>query len=186
MMEGIEFMSKTRVAVLIALIFGTILSRLIPHPANWTAVGALALWSSVLFRDRFVSAVVPLLVVFTSDLVIGFQETFLRPWSGAMIWVYAAFVLVALLGPVLRPQKNVGRAVFGSVTASLIFFFVSNFGVWFSSGIYAPTSEGLAKCFTLALPFLSNQLAGDLVYTGVFAAVVAAFRLAEAPVAKTV
>ncbi|PWU18275.1 MAG: hypothetical protein C5B49_07385, partial [Bdellovibrio sp.] len=79
---------------------------------------------------------------------------------------------VAMLGMVLQPSRHWSRALVGAVGASLIFFLFSNFGVWVGTDLYRHDLGGLIKCYAMALPFLGNQLGGDLAYVFLFAAVV--------------
>lgn len=135
-------------------------SRWLPHPANFTAFGALALFSGALLGNRFAAVALPLAALVVSDLVMGFHSTFL--------WVYLGFALTALLGSFLQPQENAGRALVGSFAASFIFFAVSNFGVWIVGGLYPLTLEGLVRCYEMAIPFMRNQVLGDLLFVAAF------------------
>ncbi|MBX3019571.1 MAG: hypothetical protein KF767_16910 [Bdellovibrionaceae bacterium] len=153
-------MNKSHIALMFAFILITLLSRWLPHPPNMTAVGALALLSGALWGRRIWAPLVPLAVLFVSDLVLGFHSTF--------IWVYAGFVLVALMGMIVKPQKGWGRSALGAGLSSLVFFAISNFGVWMVGGLYPKTGAGLIECYVMALPFLQNQIAGDLIFTAVF------------------
>ena len=49
--------------------------------------------------------------------------------------------------------------------ASSLFFLMSNFGVWTTGLMYPLTVQGLIACYTAALPFFLNTLAGDLLYS---------------------
>lgn len=142
-----------------ALVIFGVATRLAPHPVNFTALGALALWSTTLFRSRAWAFGVPLAVLLVSDLILGFHST--------MIWVYGAFALIALISLWLEPRQSWLRAGAGSLLASLLFFALTNFGVWAAGELYPPTAEGLAQSYMMALPFLKNQVLGDLLYTGV-------------------
>jgi hypothetical protein len=148
-----------RYAPEIALVLGAAFSRLIPHPPNFTAVGALALFSgATLGRGRW-GLVVPLLALLLSDAVLGFHSL--------MPVVYLAFGLIVLLGRKLSQGLGpyAARLWAASFAASLIFFFISNVGVWF---FYYPRSlEGLSACFVAALPFFKNTLLGDLLFSSV-------------------
>lgn len=134
-------------------------SRLIPHPWNFTAIGAMALFGGAYFANKKLSIILPLVVLFVSDLVIGFHST--------MLFVYGAFALVGVLGWFLREEKSVARLVGCSFATSLLFFAISNFGVWVMGGMYAPTFSGLVQCYLAAIPFLDNQLYGDLFFSTV-------------------
>lgn len=82
-----------------------------------------------------------------------------------MVWVYGAFLLIAALALWIQPRLSWGRAIAGSLAASLLFFVITNFGVWISGELYPRTAEGLSQCYIMALPFLKNQVAGDLFFT---------------------
>ena len=56
---------------------------------------------------------------------------------------------------------------FMSLAASTVFFVITNFGVWAVGGLYPRTVLGLTECFVAALPFFGNQMAGDILFTGV-------------------
>jgi hypothetical protein len=145
-------------ALALALIVFGVVTRLLPHPVNFTAVGALALWSTTLFRSRAASFAIPLTALFISDLFLGFHST--------MVWVYGAFLLIAALSLVIEPKTSWLRAAGGSLTASLLFFLITNFGVWTTRELYPLTTQGLLDSYVMAIPFLKNQILGDLFYTG--------------------
>ena len=50
------------------------------------------------------------------------------------------------------------------MASSVLFFVVTNFGMWLSSGIYPRNLAGLQACYVAAIPFLQNTVAGDLFY----------------------
>ena len=151
---------KTKFHVLaLGLIFFGVATRLIPHPANVTAIGALALWSTTLFRSRSVAILLPLLTLFVTDLILGFHST--------VLWVYGAFACIGVLSIWLEPRVSWARTFAGSVIASLLFFGLTNFGVWLTGELYPMTSQGLEECYLMGVPFLRNQVWGDLLYSGV-------------------
>lgn len=143
------------------LIFGLIIlagiSRLIPHPWNFTALGAMALFSGSLMTNKTGAIVAPLFTLLWTDLILGFHVT--------MIYVYAAVVLITCLG--FWAQTSKFKILTSSVLGSLIFFMSTNFGVWFSQNLYPKTFEGLIQCYVMALPFFENQIIGDFIYLGV-------------------
>jgi hypothetical protein len=114
----------------------------------------------VYFNKR-IALIVPLAALALSDLFLGFHAT--------ILFVYGSFILTGLIGFWLSSHKKplpiFGAALFSSV----LFFVITNFGVWMTGGgwFYPRTWQGLAECYTLALPFFRNSLIGDLVYTGV-------------------
>lgn len=150
-------------AVLGLILLGAIL-RVIPHSPNFTAIGAMALLSAVYVSSPLVAMAIPLAALFVSDLVLGFHPT--------MVFVYAAFAIVVLFARAAH-QMTTGQSkwmrVFGllglTFSSSAIFFVISNFGVWLVSGMYPLTGVGLVESYVMALPFLDNQILGDLFYT---------------------
>jgi hypothetical protein len=133
--------------LLVIFILIAVWFRLIPHPPNVTPITSLALFSGLMFQKRWLSILVPLVAMFISDMVLGFGMI--------SLWVYSAFIMITMLGWFLN-QMNV-KSIFLS---SLVFFIVSNFGVWFMD--YPHTIEGLIMCYTLAIPFFGYSIVGDL------------------------
>lgn len=164
-------MEKARLYTILGLFAGAMLSRLVPHPANWTAVGAFAIWSGFLFRDRWTAIAAPLVALLLTDLILGTHAT--------MPWTFASCVLITLIARGLKVHASAGRLLSMSLMASVIYFFVTNFGTWYSTPFYAQTFDGLILCFELAIPFFSAQVVGDLVYVGVFSAVVYMAKISE-------
>lgn len=143
----------------ILLVLLGITLRLLPHPANFTPVTAVALFSGVVLAPG-VALLVPLLVMIASDLVIGPHALYPLTWG--------CFFLVSLIGYLIRKNPGIGKIFFGTLSGSLLFFVVTNLGVFIFQNMYAKNFSGLVECFALALPFFRNSLAGDLFYTTVF------------------
>lgn len=142
--------------VFVYLIAFAVLTRLIPHPWNTTAIGALALFSGSQFKKNTWSFGVPILALLISDMFLGFHAT--------MPFVYGAVLLIVWLGQGLKYQWfAIGS---GSLVASVIFFIITNVGVWAIGDLYPRTAVGFMECFTMAWPFFRAQLLGDLVYSG--------------------
>jgi hypothetical protein len=150
---------------ILALILGAAFSRWIPHPVNVTAVTALALLGGAYVPNRALAVILPVVALWLSDLVLGFHST--------MLFVYAATALIALAATFsLKSSLSPGRLAIGSVSASLFFFVVTNFGVWMMDSLYPKTAAGLAECYVMALEFLGNQVVGDLLFAaGLFAVI---------------
>ncbi|MCX7978025.1 MAG: hypothetical protein N2578_03390 [Bdellovibrionaceae bacterium] len=141
---------------ILGLIVLAVFSRLIPHPPNFTAVGAAALLAGSRLGSKTWALVVPITAMFVSDLFLG--------WHGTMLFTYTAMAIVVLIGRHLNPQSWLGVGA-SALSSSLVFFVVSNFGVWFLGGGYPATTEGLLECYLMAIPFLGWQLGGDLFYS---------------------
>lgn len=138
-----------------------VLLRLLPHPANVAPIGALALFGGA-YLDKKYAVVLPLIALFLSDLVLGFHQT--------MIFVYASFILASGMGYLVRKHKHILMLSSASLLSSVLFFFITNIGVWLTtpSSVYAKTWGGLTQCLMMGLPFFRNTVVGDLVYLGAF------------------
>jgi hypothetical protein len=150
--------SKTTFVLASVLIALAALSRLIPHPMNFAPITAIALFGGVYFNGKF-SPVLPLAALFISDIFLGF-------YSG-IVWVYGSVLLIVAIGLIIRRYKTV-PVVFGATMAgSLLFFLITNFGVWQAGMFYTKDFTGLVECYTAAIPFYRNSLMGDLFYVAV-------------------
>ncbi len=135
---------------LIGFVFLAVAFRLIPHPPNFAPITALALFSGASFRNKLFSIVFPLIAMLLSDIVLGFGTI--------SLWVYSAFILITMFSWVVKELKWTSVLI-----GSLIFFIVSNFGVWVLS--YPHTIEGLIACYTLAIPFFGYSILGDMAWS---------------------
>ena len=143
---------KKEYTIILSMIVLAVASRLLPHPPNFAPITGIALFAAAKLNKKMIAFLVPLFCLFITDLILGIG------WIN--LFVYAAFGMISWIG--MRQKKVSIPTVLGS---SLLFFVVSNFGVWL---LYYPTTlEGLIACFTLAIPFFVNTIAGDLVYTAV-------------------
>ena len=139
-----------RELLLIGFVILAVLVRLIPHPPNFTPIIALALFGSTTFKNKWLGLILPLLAMTISDLYLGFYSI--------SIWVYSSFFLISLLGRYWKKIK-----VTNLIISSLLFFIITNFGVWL--GGYPKTIEGFLLCYTMALPFFINSLLGTLFFS---------------------
>jgi uncharacterized protein DUF6580 len=133
--------------------------RIVPHPINFTPIGAMTIFSGALFRNRWAAFMLPLTALFAGDLFTGLYKL--------MFIVYISFAASVAIGRWVahtRTFARVGGAVF---LGALQFFFVSNFALWSLGGFYPRTTAGLSACFANALPLFCNTLAGDAFYATV-------------------
>jgi hypothetical protein len=138
---------------LFLLILG-IASRLVIHVPNFTPVLALALFGGVYLSPRR-AVVMPLVLMMVSDLVIGGHNTILFTWGSV--------ALISLLGFSIRSRKSFRNIAGMSVLSAILFFVVTNIGVWLM--MYPQTASGLQLCFLAAVPFFRDTLVSTLVYS---------------------
>ena len=143
-------MKKNKLYFVLGIIVIAILSRLIPHPPNFTPITAVALFSIINFKNKYIGLATPLICLIISDLILGI--------SLINLFVYLSFILISGIGLIF------GKINFKSILiSSLIFFVVSNFGVWIIG--YPKTFEGFITCYIAAIPFFGWTIAGDLFYS---------------------
>lgn len=155
-------------AVLSAMILSVALTRLLPHPPNFSPVEAMALFGGAHFARKGLAVLVPLVALFVSDLALGLMlggEYFQYFVSAGFLLVYASIAGLAVMGFRLRGRISAARVAGFGAAGSLLFFAVTNFGVWLGSPFYPQTAAGLAAAYTAGLPFLGNSLLGTLFYS---------------------
>lgn len=140
------------IKVFVGIMILLLSTRLIPHPPNFTSLIALSFYIPVFFGLRYMP-----LVLFSfalTDILIGFHNTLFFTW-GSIILIGISSVYFT---------KNFLTRILGSITGVMIFYFVTNFGVW-TTGLYNYSAEGLVSCYILAIPFLGNNLVSTLIYS---------------------
>ena len=161
-------MLKLRPTMLVAVILAAAGMRLLPHPLNVSPVAAMGLFGGAYMRHKWAGFVAPLAALLLSDLVLGFY-----PDMGI---VYAATALTVCLGWWLRADRSPARVAGAALAGSVVFYLVTNFGVWAFGSMYPRTVSGLMACYVAAIPFLQNTVAGNLAFT---ALLFGGFALAE-------
>jgi hypothetical protein len=153
-------MTKKYLFIYAVLFAVGVAARLVPHPANFTPVGAIMLFGGFYFSgiSRRWGWLAFLPVLFVSDAVLGFYD-----WR-LMLAVYGSFLVMSLWGVGLGNNYSYRGALTRVIGGSFSFFAITNFAVWALSSWYPHTLAGLLLCYELALPFFRASLAGDLVF----------------------
>ncbi|MEK9169423.1 MAG: DUF6580 family putative transport protein [Patescibacteria group bacterium] len=146
--------SKSWVAIL-AIILLAIFARLIPHAPNFAPIGGLALFSGSNFKNK-IALLIPLVAMLISDIFLGFHST--------IPYVYVSFIIIALIGSLIKNNKW-QSLLLASLTSSVLFFLITNFGVWASFNMYPKTINGLMQSYVMGLPFFRNTVLSDLFYS---------------------
>lgn len=165
------------VAVLLAA-----LSRLLPHPENFTPIAAIGLFGGALFGRRHFAMLVPLAAMVISDILLTqFRYAHLTTipeyfTSGTIISVYISFAIIVCIGFLLRGRAKALPIIGATLGSSILFFLITNFVVWMGSVAYPANLSGLIACYAAAIPFYKpelfgsfffNTVMGDLFYVGV-------------------
>lgn len=145
-------------AIALALIAMAVGLRVLPHPANFAPVAAVAIFGGAVLPRRL-AVWTPVAAMIASDLIIGLHNLILVTWG--------CYALIALASSYWLRKPSFKRGISLTLSSSLFFFFVTNFAVWVWSGMYVHTWAGLVQCYDMALPFFRNTALSDMIYTGV-------------------
>jgi hypothetical protein len=149
-----------RILLPVLLIVLAAILRVAPHPWNFTPIGAMALFSGAMVKDRRLALVLPLLALFAGDIFVGLHK--LIPV------VYASFLLSVLLGTWLENRRTIPRIGAAVFLGALQFFLITNFAIWIFADTYPHNPAGLFTCYVAAIPYFWNTLAGDIFYSALF------------------
>lgn len=156
------------IAILLAAI-----SRVLPHPFNFTPIAAMALFGGACFTDKRVAFIIPILSMVISDLSLELISGI--GWHNTILYVYASFILITFLGIYIRNNVNARTIILTSLISSVLFFLITNGGVWAAGG-FKLGFNGLVAALLAGIPFYNNELfgsfffntlAGDLFYCGI-------------------
>jgi hypothetical protein len=157
------------------IILAVAISRLIPHWPNLTAIGASAIWMAYSWPKKNYSVLVPISALLISDMILGFHNQ--------MLWVYGAITVSSLLIQKIGAEFSPKSLLKNSLLSTVLFFLITNFGVWTMGGLYSPTPSGLLQCFIAGLPFAVNDFLGTLLFGSIgLLAIQKAFHSKTAPV----
>lgn len=156
--------------LLAAMIVLAALSRLLPHPPNFSPVEAMALFGGAYFANRAWAIIVPLIAMVLSDIGLGlmFGGSYMSYVASLSFWsVYVCIALSTVLGFGLRGKVNGANVLGYSLIGSVLFFVVTNFTTWFGSTMYPQTGSGLIAAYVAGIPFFKWTVLGTLFYSAV-------------------
>lgn len=143
---------KNYLIKLIVIFLLLFMSRIIPHPPNFTNLLALSFYVPILLGPRYLPALI-ISFIFT-DLLIGYHYD--------THWTWGSVLVIGLLARYFI--ESISLRLIGASLSALIFFIVTNFGVWLS-GMYGYTLKGLFNCFINAIPFFGNSLISTIIFS---------------------
>ena len=145
-----------RMLIVVYFVLFAAVVRIVPHPWNFTPVGAMALFSGAKLGRSWKAFLLPLAALFLGDLFVGFHRL--------MPIVYFSFCLSVLIGIAFRNRQSLKPLSLATFVGALQFFVVTNFGVWAMENFYPHSYAGLVTCYIAGVPFFGNTLVGDAVY----------------------
>ena len=132
------------------------LSRLIPHPPNFTPILGMAVFSGAIISKRYIAYLVPLAAMLLSDLYLGFHAS--------MPIIYFSLALCVLIGTIIESRVSILNSFLSISLGVLLFFLITNFMVWYGSGMYEFSISGLMTCYFMGLPFVQNTFISSILY----------------------
>ena len=166
---GLTMDNRARLLALMIAVFAAAAMRLVPHPPNFSPIAAMALFAGAHMPRHLLAFAAPFGALVLSDALLG-------GYYAGMEFVYFSFALTVLIGWAISARKTALTIGAAALSSALLFFVVTNFGMWLFSGFYPLTWDGLVACYAAAIPFFQNTLAGDLFFT---ALLFGGFALAE-------
>lgn len=167
--------------VLILLAAGMRVLNAETHFYHLAPVAAIALFSGSAIHRKGIALLLPLLATLCADLYFQFFTDIPGFYGLSQLLTYASLALIVLLGSGLKKRTPLRIAGF-TIAGSVVFFLMSNFGVWLDGLLVSPALRmypmnlsGLGQCFLMALPFYTpmgtslfvNSFAGDLLFSGI-------------------
>jgi hypothetical protein len=149
--------------VIASLIFLAIICRLATNKLelwNFNAIGASALFGGIVIRNKRLAYILPLLTLFLTDLFFQLFTNIQGFYGAQMIFVYGAFLLITWIGANIK-KVNTVNVFLAAIGTGVLFFLISNLGVWMLSTLYPHTAQGLVACYAAAIPFYRNDLFGS-------------------------
>ena len=140
----------------ISIVLILALSRVLPHPPNFTPILGMAFFAGAVFDKKVLAYCIPILAMLVSDLYLGFHA--------GMPIIYFAICVCILIGTFFHSKLNLTTSFLGISSGVISFYLISNFAVWYGSGMYASDLNGLITCFIKALPFLQNTFLSSIFY----------------------
>lgn len=153
---------QIQVILAVAVLTFFVFLRLLPHAPNFSPIGAVAFISGIWFLKRSWFLLVPITLVFFTDLILGMYD--------GIAFTYFAYVLIFSMGALFASFKFESKVIKSTyfilmnISASVLFFIISNLGVWWSTPLYSHDFQGFVECFVLAIPFYPMSLTSQLLY----------------------
>jgi hypothetical protein len=133
---------------------------------NFSPLNAIALFSGIYFANKWQSYLIPLTVIWLSDIAINYMYTSgITLFYTGFYWQYISYALIVWIGSSMKAKSTVFNTILAAMSGSLVFFILSNFGVWLGSGMYLHTFEGFVQCYTFAIPFFKNTILSDMAFS---------------------
>lgn len=170
-MSESKFNPSTVILILVVVLV-SIIRVAAPHSdnfkdiANFSAVGAIAMFGAAYFNNPLKAFGFPLTVLLLSDIFIARTSGYGFFYDG-WYWTYIAFILMVAVSRVLLKKVNVQNLVMAAISVILIHWVVADISAMYIPGLYPPTLAGFWACLVAAVPFELKFLYGTVIYGAV-------------------
>ena len=148
---------KNKIFIILLMTILLIMSRLITDIPNFTPTIALVIFTGYFIKNRYTVLLIILISQGISDFYIGLHDS--------MLFIYFSFLLIAFISPLVIKKLNLSSVITASLIGPVIFFIISNFGVWYSMNIYSNDMRGLIECYLAGVPFFDETLISTLLFS---------------------
>lgn len=135
--------------------------------ANFSPVGAMAIFGAATFSRKWTAFAFPLFTLFISDVILHqtvFKNTGNGLLYGGWYWVYGAFALMTIAGRWIMRTISIARFLLSAIACVFIHWTITDLGVWAGSKTFSQDLSGYFQCLALAIPFEVRFLVGTLIY----------------------
>ena len=141
-----------KLSICLGIFLALAVSRFVPHPPNFTSLIALSFYVPVIFGRQFIPAIILSFAI--TDLVIGYHFGTFFTWGSVL--------LIGLISNYFR--NSLIKRLSGALVGAIIFFIVTNFGVWIS-GMYEYSFNGIISCYVAAIPFFAYSAISTILFS---------------------
>jgi len=167
-----KFSIKNNWLWVVLLTVGAMLTRVLPHPPNVTPMTAICLFSGMALGFRFLSFLLPFIVLYASDFLINntFGRAFITDtseviwWTDFMNWTYGSYFLIILGSAFFLKKATTKSVILTAFGSGVIFFLLTNFSSWIGFSFYPKTMSGLLLCLEAGIPFFRISIIGDIAF----------------------
>ena len=149
-------LNKNNYYVIIGIIVSLVMARLLPHPPNFTPILGMAVFSGAIISRRLIAYLIPLAAMFLSDLYLGLHSS--------IPIIYFSLAVCVLIGTFIKARVTILNSFLSISLGVLVFFLITNFMVWYGSGMYEYSISGLMTCYFMGLPFVQNTFISSILY----------------------
>lgn len=135
---------------------------------NFTAIGAMAILAAVYLKGAK-KWIFPLLLVWGSDIILNnviYTKYFTSFQLFGDLWVYFSIAIIGVVAYFIMKKPSWIKLGATSILAAILFFMLTNFGVWLSmASPYSKDMSGLLQCYEAGIPFFRNTLISNVLYS---------------------